>query len=102
MAVPDGTVGKCGAELQRAAGRHDRDKPGGTLPADDRHAGAGQQRRAGLASDGKVEDYVVSVQAPPAELRLNKVASSVTVVAGDLVTYTLTYSNVGAGPAAAW
>ena len=99
VAVPDGTVGNVALNFSVPLAATTGTSLGARFRLTTDTLALDNSGAQGLASNGEVEDYVVSVQAPPAELRLNKVASSATVVAGDLVTYTLTYSNVGAGPA---
>ena len=100
VAVPDGTVGNVVLNFSVPLAATTGTSLGARFRLTTDTLALNNSGAQGLASNGEVEDYVVSVQALPAELRLNKVASSATVVAGDLVTYTLTYSNVGAGPAA--
>lgn len=51
----------------------------------------------GLAPDGEVEDYAVTVQAPPySDLSLTKTVSNAAPVSGSNITYTLQVSNAGA------
>lgn len=55
-------------------------------------------RSVGPASDGEVEDYILSVTAV-ADLAVDKTADLQAVIAGDLITYTIKITNYGPDPA---
>lgn len=64
-----------------------------------RCATSGLLTPGGLATDGEVEDYAVTILPLQADLSISKTASSDPVVAGTLLTYTISVNN--AGPTAA-
>ncbi len=53
----------------------------------------------GEASDGEVEDYVVSTEPPEADLSVTKTDSQDPVAPGATLTYTITVANAGSSPA---
>ena len=87
--VPFGVTPNVGDTFARLRVTTDDLQTGGAAPEDE------DPRSLGLALDGEVEDYILAVQEPSADISVVKSDSPDPVIAGETLTYSMVVANAG-------